>query len=217
MLGRKRKGRAAAPAFGASGAPSLIASNPIAAEEEQIDQRSAGNAESIGSAHGGGGGAGAAMRAPAAPPVEPAPAAASATVQRRLAGPYMTRSAWNVEMNEARRLYLSTHGIIDSMDQYMSNLNCTTRSWKYWHAAMLHYKELVVVMSYDMYSRVAGGRAGDKYKVDKPLGFAAFRERLSSQMMAYDPSKCTWNVEMNEARRLYLSTYGIIDSMDQYM
>ena len=57
------------------------------------------------------------MRAPAAPPVEPAPAAASATVQRRLAAPYMTRSAWNVEMNEARRLYLSTHGIIDSMDQ----------------------------------------------------------------------------------------------------
>ena len=40
-----------------------------------------------------------------------------------------------------------------------------------------------------MYSRVAGGRAGDKYKVDKPLGFAAFRERLSAQMMAYDPSE----------------------------
>mgnify|MGYP006449718777 CR=1 FL=1 len=91
----KGKGKATAPASGASGAPSSLQANPIAAEEEQIDQRSAGNTESIGSAHGCGGGAGTATRAPAAPPVESAPAAASATVQRRLTAPYMTRSTFS--------------------------------------------------------------------------------------------------------------------------
>ena len=96
---------------------------------------------------------------------------------------------WNIEMNEARRLYLDTYGIIDTMDSYMSKLNMHYTSWKYWHAAMLHYKKMVIVMSYDTYSRCAAGKAGDKYKVDKPLGFAAFRERLSAQMMAYDPTK----------------------------
>ena len=29
---------------------------------------------------------------------------------------------------------------------------------------------------------------GDEFKVDKPLGFADFRERLSLQMMEYDPA-----------------------------
>ena len=99
------------------------------------------------------------------------------------------KRTWEVEMNEARRLYLSTYGIIDTLDKYMSTLNMHYTSWKYWHAAMLHYKKLVVIMSYDMYTRVAAGKAGDKYKMDKPLGFAAFRERLSAQMMAYDPSE----------------------------
>ena len=92
-------------------------------------------------------------------------------------------------MNEARRLYLSTYGVVDTLDDYMSKLNMKYTSWKYWHAAMLHYKKMVIVMAYDIYTRVATGNAGDKYKVDMPLGFAAFRERLSAQMMAYDPSE----------------------------
>ena len=75
----------------------------------------------------------------------------------------------------------------DTLDKYMFTLNMHYTSWKYWHAAMLHYKKMVVVMSYDIYSRVASGKAGGTYKVDKPLGFAALREQLSAQMMAYDP------------------------------
>ena len=71
----------------------------------------------------------------------------------------------------------------------MSKLNMKYTSWKYWHAAMLHYKKMVIVMAYDIYTRVATGKAGDKYKVGMPLGFAAFRERLSAQMVAYDPSE----------------------------
>lgn len=32
-------------------------------------------------------------------------------------------------------------------------------------------------MTFDIYTRVAAGKTGDKYKAQEPLGFAAFRER----------------------------------------
>ena len=67
------------------------------------------------------------------------------------------------------------HGVVDTLDDYMSKLNMQYTSWKYWHAAMLHYKKMVIVMG--IYTRVAAGKAGDKHKVGTPLGFAAFRER----------------------------------------
>jgi len=73
-----------------------------------------------------------------------------------------SKCTWNVEMNEARRLYLSTYGVIDTLDNYISKLNMQYTSWKYWHAAMLHYKKMVIVMAYDIYSRCAAGKAGDK-------------------------------------------------------
>ena len=59
-----------------------------------------------------------------------------------------------------------------TLDKYMFTLNMHYTSWKYWHAAMLHYKKMVIVMAFDIYTRVATGKAGDKYKVDMPLGFA---------------------------------------------
>ena len=43
------------------------------------------------------------MRAPAAPPVEPAPAAASATVQRKLIAPYMNRSTFSEDSDMVKQ------------------------------------------------------------------------------------------------------------------
>ena len=37
------------------------------------------------------------------------------------------------------------------------------------------------------YKRCASGAAGDEFKLGQPLGYAAFRERLSQQMIEYDP------------------------------
>ena len=63
-----------------------------------------------------------------------------------------------------------------------------TRSWKYWHSPMIHAKALAVVVAYDMYLECAEGkmRAGE-WKVQKPVDFHQFREKLGKQMLEYDP------------------------------
>ena len=61
-------------------------------------------------------------------------------------------------------------------------------TWKYWHAAMLHAKSMAVVIAYDIYKECAEGlmRAGE-WKLNKIVSFHRFREKLATQMLAYDP------------------------------
>jgi hypothetical protein len=95
---------------------------------------------------------------------------------------------WGIEMNEGRYLYLRTYGIIDRMDHLVQNCHMQYRSWKYWHAPMLHGKAIAVVIAYDMYLECCEGkmRAGE-WKIKKPVSFHRFREKLATQMLKYTP------------------------------
>jgi len=61
------------------------------------------------------------------------------------------------------------------------------RSWKYWHSPMNHAKALAIVTAYDMYLECCEGKLNPDWKVDKPVDFHLFRERLGTQMLKYDP------------------------------
>ena len=106
---------------------------------------------------------------------------------------------WGIEMNESRQLYLATYGIIDTIDQMIDNCNMFYRSWKYWHAAMNHGKKLAVVVAYDIYLELASGHVTSEWKVDKPVSFHRFREKLALQMLSYNPTK--WKYPGDEKAR----------------
>ena len=53
---------------------------------------------------------------------------------------------------------------------------------------MNHGKKLAVVVAYDMYLECAEGSLTLNWKVDKPVGFHRFREKLALQMLRYNPA-----------------------------
>ena len=93
-------------------------------------------------------------------------------------------------MNDARVLYLSTYGVIDNVDKMIKFSQMKLCSWKYWHAAMLHAKKMVGVIAYDMYLECCEGKINPLWKVDKPLNFWQFRDKLGQQMLSYTPKFC---------------------------
>jgi len=52
---------------------------------------------------------------------------------------------------------------------------------------MNHAKALAIVTAYDMYLECCEGKLNPDWKVDKPVDFHLFRERLGTQMLKYDP------------------------------
>jgi hypothetical protein len=91
-------------------------------------------------------------------------------------------------MNDARELYLGSYSRIDSIDHLIKNARIFYRSWKYWHSPMLHGKGLAVVVAYDLYLEVCEGKLDVAWEIEEPLDFWNFRERLSKQMLEYNPS-----------------------------
>ena len=108
--------------------------------------------------------------------------------QKKERGRGENKRAWVIEMNESRALYLGTYFKIDTIDHLIKNASMFYRTWKYWHAPMLHGKSLAVVVAYDMYCEVAEGNLEAAWKVAKPMDFWSFREMLSMQMLDYDPT-----------------------------
>jgi len=96
---------------------------------------------------------------------------------------------WGIEMNAARHLYLKTYGTIDTIDSMIKRCHVGYRSRKYWHSAMNHGLSLAVVVAYDMYKEAASGTLCEEWKVERPMDFHQFRDRLSGQMLAYAPTK----------------------------
>ena len=110
-------------------------------------------------------------------------------VRKRERGRGDNKRFWGIEMNDARELYLSTYSRIDSIDHLIKNARIFYRSWKYWHSPMLHGKSLAVVVAYDMYVEVAEGQLNEAWIIEDPMDFWSFREKLSLQMLEYNPSR----------------------------
>ena len=90
-------------------------------------------------------------------------------------------------MNHARQLYLKSYFRVDTLDSSLERCKMHYRTWKYWHMAMLHAKKIAITVAYSMYKEVCEGRLDERWKVNKPLTFHAFRDKLSMQMLEYDP------------------------------
>jgi hypothetical protein len=108
-------------------------------------------------------------------------------VERRERGRGNNKHIRCIEMNEARRLYLDTYGIIDTVDQMIKEARVKYTCWKWWHSPMSHAKAMVVATAYEMYLECAEGKLLPSWKVEKPMTYRQFCLRLSEQMMAYDP------------------------------
>jgi len=96
---------------------------------------------------------------------------------------------WAIEMNEGRRLYLSTYNQIDRIDHLIQSCRMGYRSWKYWHSGMTHGKAMVVVVAYDMYLECCEGRLRNGiWRVNEKhiVSFHQFRQKLAIQMLHYD-------------------------------
>jgi hypothetical protein len=72
------------------------------------------------------------------------------------------------------------------MDHIIKNCDMHYQSWKYWYSAMLHAKSMEIVTTYDMYKEYTECKLDLSLKV--PIeDFHTFRERLSEQMLQYNP------------------------------
>ena len=53
---------------------------------------------------------------------------------------------------------------------------------------MLHGKAMSVVVAYDMYLEVTEGKINNDWKLDEPMDFWRFREKMANSMLRYKPS-----------------------------
>lgn len=119
---------------------------------------------------------------------------------------------WGIEMNDARRLYLSTYFRIDVVDHLLKNAAIFYRTWKYWHAPKNHALAMIIVLAYDIYLECAEGQINCEWKVQekKRLSFFRFRQYLSEQMLTYSPTSMKYYgdekmravTELPKARRM---------------
>jgi hypothetical protein len=110
-------------------------------------------------------------------------------IRKKERGRGASKRQWGIEMNDARQMYLQSYFRIDTIDHLISNCNMFYRSWKYWHSPMIHGKALAVVVAYDMYLECTEGDLDPVWKVEKPMDFWSFREKLSEQMLQYKPTR----------------------------
>ena len=110
-------------------------------------------------------------------------------VEARSRGRKNKKRIYVIEQNLARRLYLKSYSRIDSIDHLIKNCKIKYRSWKYWHPAANHAKALAVTTAYDLYLEVAEGKLHPSFKLNQPVDFFTFREKLSEQMCQYDPKE----------------------------
>ena len=113
------------------------------------------------------------------------------------------KRSWVVEMNQARELYLRSYFKVDVLDHLIKNTKLFYRSWKYWHAAMLHAKAMAIVTSFDMYKECAEGHL-DLNGSWEMTGCWDFGSSVRNC-----PSRC-WNMILSYVNIQGMSTCGLV-------
>ncbi len=110
-------------------------------------------------------------------------------VELRERGRGESKRSWGIEMNDARRMYLSTYFRIDVADHLIKNAAIFYRTWKYWHAPKNHALALVIVLAHDIYLECAEAKVKSEWFIEekKRKSFFEFRHLLSKQMLTYSP------------------------------
>ena len=109
-------------------------------------------------------------------------------VELRERGRGLNKRYWAIEMNHARRLYLSTYHGIDVIDHLIKNAAIFYCTWKYWHAPVNHAVSLAIVVAYDAYKECCEGVIDQEWKTE-PVDFFKFRSICSIQMLRYHPGR----------------------------
>ena len=109
-----------------------------------------------------------------------------------------SKRLWGIKMNSARNLYLQSYYRIDCMGRMIKNARLFYRSWNYWHPPMLHGKAMAAVVAYDMYLEVSEGKNNNDWKLDEPMDFWRFREKLANSMLRYKPSAVLFQPQMGQ-------------------
>jgi hypothetical protein len=78
-------------------------------------------------------------------------------VELRERGRGENKRVWGIEMNDARRLYLSTYFRIDVVDHLLKNAAIFYRIWKYWHAPKNHGFAMAIVLAHSLYEECCEG------------------------------------------------------------
>ena len=78
---------------------------------------------------------------------------------------------WHIEMNEGRQLYLASYFRVYNLDAALQKCKMYYRSWKYWHMAMLHAKNIAIATSYAMYMEACEGNLDPDWKVENQFHF----------------------------------------------
>lgn len=98
---------------------------------------------------------------------------------------------WVIEMNHARRLYLTSYNGIDVLDHLIKNCRLYYQTWKYWQVPKNHALAMAITCAYDIYKECCEGKLCEEWKCD-PVGSWEFQNILSKQALKYSPTNCVY-------------------------
>ena len=101
------------------------------------------------------------------------------------------KRVWGIEQNEGRETYLGHYYGVDNTDHMINIAVFSCTCWKYWHSPYLHCKSMGVIAAYNMYWECCDGLLDPSWMipVKQRKTFSEFRQKLSEQMLTYDPRK----------------------------
>jgi hypothetical protein len=109
-------------------------------------------------------------------------------VELRERGRGAKKRYWFIEMNHARRIYLTSYNGIDVLDHLIKNARLFYQTWKYWHAPKNHGLAIAIAVAYDIYKECCEGALCGSWKCE-PIDSWEFQNILSKQALSYSPTK----------------------------
>ena len=92
-------------------------------------------------------------------------------------------------VNNAEELFTRTRQAMNDFATQKDSARLSYRSRKSWHNPMLDAKAMAVVVAYDMYRECAEAKIEPLWEVKQPLSFLEFQDKLSKQMLEYQPRR----------------------------
>jgi hypothetical protein len=113
--------------------------------------------------------------------------------EERQRGRGSTKRKWAIEMNEGRKLYLTSYCAVDKIDQMLRVRKLRICMCKWWHHPTFHGAALGMCMAYEFYKMCAEGGGDPSWAIDKPMSGPEFREMIDLQMLQYNPMNLNYS------------------------
>jgi hypothetical protein len=113
--------------------------------------------------------------------------------EERQRGRGSSKRKWAIEMNEGRKLYLTSYCAVDKIDQMLRVRKLRICMCKWWHHPTFHGAALGMCMAYEFYKMCAEGGGDPSWAIDKPMSGPEFREMIDLQMLQYNPMNLNYS------------------------